>query len=95
MDWPNVYRVELTPDATLVVEATGNVVLVTPERRITVTNVQRWVDELGIARTIAGTLVESCRWCGLPPGPPHDTPTALHPYERYRFVPQRLPGEGS
>jgi len=90
-----VWREYLTPDAVLVVEASGNVVLVTPERRITITDIMLWIDQLTTARTIAGALVESCRWCGLPPGPPHDTPDALHPYERYRFVPQALPGEGS
>lgn len=49
----DIYRVELSPDASLRVEDTGNVVLVTPERRITITNVERWVNELGIARDVA------------------------------------------
>lgn len=49
----HVYRVALTPDAALEVEDSGNVVLVTPERRITITHVQRWADELAIARQTA------------------------------------------
>jgi len=52
----DAYRVALTPDTTLVVEESGNVVLVTPERRVTVTHVQRWIDELTIARQIAGAV---------------------------------------
>jgi hypothetical protein len=34
--------------------------------------------------------VGRCRWCGLPPGPRHDNPAVLHPFEPYRFVPQSL-----
>lgn len=51
-----IYQASLTPDATLAVEETGNVVLITAERRITVTDVQRWIDELRTARTIAGAV---------------------------------------
>lgn len=52
----HVYRVALTPDAAVEVEDSGNVVLVTPERRITITNVQHWADELAIARQTARAL---------------------------------------
>jgi hypothetical protein len=48
-----IYEVRLTPDATVEVEDSGNVVVRTPERRITVTNVQEWIDQLSIARTLA------------------------------------------
>ena len=51
-----IYRTALTPDADLAVESSGNVVLLTPERRITVTNVERWRDELAVARQLAQTL---------------------------------------
>lgn len=51
-----IYRVQLAPGATLEVEDSGNVVLVTPERRITVTNVQEWIDQLAIARTTARAM---------------------------------------
>jgi hypothetical protein len=51
-----VYRVALTPDASLEVEASGNVVLTTPERRITITDIERWRDELAIARQTARAL---------------------------------------
>ena len=48
-----LYRFALTPDARIEVEATGNVVIVTPERRITVTNVAEWISQLDTARTLA------------------------------------------
>lgn len=47
-----LYRFALTPDARIEVETTGNVVIVTPERRITVTNVAEWISQLDIARTL-------------------------------------------
>lgn len=50
---PPVYRAHLTPDAAVEVEPSGCVVLVTPERRITVTNVGEWTEQLGFARTTA------------------------------------------
>jgi hypothetical protein len=50
------YRFALTPDAILEVEDSGNVVIVTPERRITVTNVQEWTNQLEIARMTAQAL---------------------------------------
>jgi hypothetical protein len=52
------YCVALTPDATLEVESSCNVVLVTPERRITITNVQLWADELVTARQIAQVMFD-------------------------------------
>jgi hypothetical protein len=48
-----LYRFALTPDATIEVEDSGNVVIRTPERRITVTNVAEWISQLDIARTLA------------------------------------------
>ena len=48
-----VYEYRLTPDVTVQVEDTGNIVLATPERRITVTHVQEWIDQLAVARTLA------------------------------------------
>ena len=52
----DIYTAPLTPDATLAVESSGNVVLITPERRITITNIQRWRDQLDIARATAQTI---------------------------------------
>jgi hypothetical protein len=43
----------LTPDATLVVDAAGCVVLVTPERRITITNMADWQTALSEAAIAA------------------------------------------
>jgi len=51
-----IYRYALTPDATVEVEDTGNVVISTPERRITVTNIQDWIDQLALARMTARVL---------------------------------------
>lgn len=48
-----IYQIPLTPDATLEVEDSANVVLVTPERRVTITNVQEWIDQLEICHTLA------------------------------------------
>jgi hypothetical protein len=42
--------VTLAPDAHLVIDASGCIVLVTPDRRITVTNVAGWQEGLGLAR---------------------------------------------
>ena len=53
-----IYRVWLAPDATLEVEDTGNVVLVTPERRITITDTGRWADQLHIARTLGADAAD-------------------------------------
>lgn len=61
------YRVALTPDATLEVEESCNVVLVTPERRITITNVQRWADELVTARQIAWARFDGSAEAGRRP----------------------------
>jgi hypothetical protein len=43
----------LAPDALLAVDASGCIVLITPERRITVTNVDAWRDRLAQARVTA------------------------------------------
>jgi hypothetical protein len=50
------YEYRLTPDATIAVEESGNVVLRTPERRITITNVAEWISQLEIARTLARVI---------------------------------------
>jgi len=51
-----IYRYALTPDAIVEVEDTGSVVIVTPERCITVTNIQDWIDQLALARMTAQVL---------------------------------------
>ena len=48
-----IYAYRLTTDATIEVEESTNVVIKTPERRITITNIQEWIDQLEIARTLA------------------------------------------
>lgn len=45
-----IYEAIMGPDATIEVEDSGNIVIATPERRITVTNVDQWVSELLAAR---------------------------------------------
>jgi hypothetical protein len=53
---------QLTPDALLVIDASLCIVLITPERRITVGNVRHWADTLDTARTMARVYFDN------PPG---------------------------
>jgi hypothetical protein len=53
-----IHRIQLTPDAELELEDSLNIVLVTPERRITVTNLVAWEQALGnfrVLRDVAAT----------------------------------------
>jgi hypothetical protein len=43
----------LGPDAMLVVDASTCIVLITPERRTTITNVADWQEQLGVATSFA------------------------------------------
>jgi len=60
-----IYRTYLTPDAALEVEPTGNLVLVTPERRITITHVARWVESLTIAQSCAQASFRDGEFIGV------------------------------
>lgn len=48
----------LSPDASLVIDASGCIVLVTPERRVTVTNVAAWQAGLSQAKAFQEICLE-------------------------------------
>jgi hypothetical protein len=56
MDTDPISRTYLAPHATLEVEQSGNIVLVTPERRITITNVALWIGALEIGKQAADAV---------------------------------------
>jgi hypothetical protein len=60
-----VWREYLTPDVALEVEESGNVVLVTPERRVTITSVGRWIDSLTLARSCAQASFRDGEFTGV------------------------------
>lgn len=65
MDTDAIWREYLTPDAALEVEHSGNVVLATPERRVTITNVARWVESLEIAGSVARASFRDGEFIGV------------------------------
>lgn len=56
---PYVYRCTIGPALEVALEKSGNVVLITPERTITVTDIVHLTEQLKIAREIRDSLEAS------------------------------------